>query len=45
MTRKSKELEEIIEMFNEDERIDEDEIEKIDFEKEFILDLESRANL
>ena len=45
MARKSKELEEIIEMFNEDERIDEDEIEKIDFEKEFILDLESRANL
>ena len=31
-------------MFLDEERIDEEEIEKISFEKEFILDLESRAN-
>lgn len=40
----AKKLEEIKEMFLDEERIDEEEIEKISFEKEFILDLESRAN-
>ena len=44
MSRISKELEAIKNIFPEEMKIDEKEIEKISFEKEFILDLENRAN-
>ena len=45
MARKSKELETIINMLDIEEKIDEQELEKLDFDKDFILNLQINANL
>ena len=45
MARKSKKLETIINMIDIEEKIEEEELEKLDFDKEFILTLQSNANL
>ena len=43
MARKSKELEEIIKIFKEDEYIDEEELEKININAEFITNIKENA--
>ena len=44
MARKSKKLESIINMLEEEEKIDEEELEKINFEKDFVLKLQEYAS-
>lgn len=43
MARKTKELEEIIKIFKEDEYIDEEELEKININAEFITNIKENA--